>query len=322
VIVLETPDGFHPADPTTLALERALSHAYPGLTQGAVRVTGREPNGSSSTFSTEVVTVGDGNSSTTLFCKHGHGYVDPYGHIRRGVPYEAAMYRDVIDESIAVPRYVGSFSGPHGTTLILEHLREAVSVAKSTYRREGPLADAVVALGRWHGRHEGAEWPPGQLNRYDRRHLDLWAHKAERLRRGVLRGVIDSKTIQETVRRLSVMMPTLMHGELFPANVLIAGGKLWFVDWESAGIGAGEIDLAALTSGTWHSSVLSELEDMYASSRWPNGAPGSYRAVVAAARVYIVVTIAWHEARARPQLRDASLAEQARQLSDRLLRLR
>ena len=113
------------------------------------------------------------------------------------------------------------------------------------------------------------------------------------------------------------MRPTLIHGELFPANVLMASGTLWFVDWESAGIGAGEIDLAALTSGAWDESTLAELDERYASSRWPQGAPSVFRAVIAAARVYVVVTIAWHLG-TRSERRDATLAEQARLASDRL----
>jgi aminoglycoside phosphotransferase (APT) family kinase protein len=183
------------------------------------------------------------------------------------------------------------------------------------------MADAVTALGRWHKRHEGAEWKLGQLNRYDRRHLELWARKAERLSRGSLRGAFDSSTIERTIQRLADARRTLIHGELFPANVLLGGGTLWFIDWESAGVGAGELDLAALTSGSWHESVVTELEDLYASSRWPQGAPGLFRATMAAARVYIFVTIAWHACK-RTQRGDGSLAEQARVASEGLVRSR
>jgi thiamine kinase-like enzyme len=42
---------------------------------------------------------------------------------------------------------------------------------------------------------------------------------------------------------------TLIHGEFYPANVLVADGKIVPIDWEMAGVGPGLLDLAALTTG-------------------------------------------------------------------------
>jgi len=50
--------------------------------------------------------------------------------------------------------------------------------------------------------------------------------------------------------------PTLIHGEFYAKTVLVRRGKLFMVDWESAAIGPGEVDLAALTEGKhWRGDV-------------------------------------------------------------------
>jgi aminoglycoside phosphotransferase (APT) family kinase protein len=46
--------------------------------------------------------------------------------------------------------------------------------------------------------------------------------------------------------------PTVIHGELYPANVLLAGERVCVLDWESIARGPALLDLAALTAGRWH----------------------------------------------------------------------
>jgi thiamine kinase-like enzyme len=48
----------------------------------------------------------------------------------------------------------------------------------------------------------------------------------------------------------AVALPRMViHGELYPSNVLVAGERICPVDWEMAGSGPGIVDLAALASG-------------------------------------------------------------------------
>jgi len=42
---------------------------------------------------------------------------------------------------------------------------------------------------------------------------------------------------------------TLVHGEFYPSNVLVAGERVVAVDWEMTGTGPGVLDLAALITG-------------------------------------------------------------------------
>lgn len=60
---------------------------------------------------------------------------------------------------------------------------------------------------------------------------------------------------QDVVDRLLGLPVTLIHGEFYPSNVLVQktqrGLRVCPVDWETAAIGPGLIDLSALTSGSW-----------------------------------------------------------------------
>ena len=60
---------------------------------------------------------------------------------------------------------------------------------------------------------------------------------------------------QRVVDRLIRLPVTLIHGEFYPSNVLMKrdahGTRVCPVDWETAAIGPGLIDLSALTSGNW-----------------------------------------------------------------------
>jgi Phosphotransferase enzyme family len=54
---------------------------------------------------------------------------------------------------------------------------------------------------------------------------------------------------EAAVARLAALPPTLIHGELYPANVLVGEGRVAPVDWEMAAIAPGVLDLAALATG-------------------------------------------------------------------------
>jgi hypothetical protein len=49
--------------------------------------------------------------------------------------------------------------------------------------------------------------------------------------------------------------PTLIHGQLYPSNIIVSVGagrrRIAVLDWETAAIGSGVVDLAALVEGQW-----------------------------------------------------------------------
>jgi thiamine kinase-like enzyme len=78
---------------------------------------------------------------------------------------------------------------------------------------------------------------------------------------------------------------TVIHGEFYPENVLFHEGRVVPVDWETAALAAGEIDLASLVEG-WPAVVASGCEQRYSRSRWPSGPPYDLERTLAAARAY------------------------------------
>ena len=80
-------------------------------------VLSREPNIYASTSASEIVMLSiaklarltDG-SLLRIFCKYGVGYLDN-SSVYRGVPYEAKVYRNVLEKNqFSTPRFYGSFT--------------------------------------------------------------------------------------------------------------------------------------------------------------------------------------------------------------------
>ena len=80
---------------------------------------------------------------------------------------------------------------------------------------------------------------------------------------------------------------TLIHGELYPSNVLVTDrGRVCAIDWEMAAIGPGCVDIAALSSGRgWTEADREALVDAYVGTR----TDGNLRAAIDAARVYLAL---------------------------------
>ena len=58
------------------------------------------------------------------------------------------------------------------------------------------------------------------------------------------------------------------------------------VDWESAALAAGEIDLASLTWG-WDDDLAELCRKQYCLARWPDGTPDDFTLRLTAARVFL-----------------------------------
>ena len=99
-------------------------------------------------------------------------------------------------------------------------------------------ASALRWLARLHERFLGLEHR-APLARYDREFFGLWPARAR----------LDVPGYDTVVDRLASLPGTLVHGELYASNVLVAGERICPVDWELAGVGPGVLDVAALTLG-------------------------------------------------------------------------
>jgi hypothetical protein len=98
----------------------------------------------------------------------------------------------------------------------------------------------------------------GHLLRYDRALYRRWIERALAFTRRPTLAADDHGFVERLAARydsvidcLASLPATLLHGEFYPANILIQGPRICPVDWETAALGPGLIDLAALTAGRW-----------------------------------------------------------------------
>jgi aminoglycoside phosphotransferase (APT) family kinase protein len=128
---------------------------------------------------------------------------------------------------------------------------------------------------RWLARLHLAPLPrslPASLLRLDGRWFGTWLERARRLApAGALDRIIASH--DRVVRRLLTWPAGVVHGELFPSNVLVERrtGRVRVVDWEMAAVGPGLLDLAALVTGGWTARERDALLGAYHDERSRDG---------------------------------------------------
>lgn len=250
-----------------------------------------------STFRAEVVTCRfpDG-SRRKLFCKHGPPVVDQahasHGH-RGGLGREAVAYRQVLGPlGLTAPDCLGYHhdDATDADWLVLEFLDGAVLLAQSGDRR------SIERAAGWSGRFHAAASSALDLARlpglpvYDAEYYQGWVERAISLAEPLhprfpwLRGL--ARRGSAFVAPLLEPPTTVVHGEFFPGNVLVRAGTIHPVDWESAAIAVGELDLAALTLG-WPARLRRLMERAYSRCRWPDGAPPQFPDTLRAARLHV-----------------------------------
>ena len=142
-------------------------------------------------------------------------------------PREIAAYRDVLP---ALRLDTPAFVGARGDLLALEWV-EGIPLWQS-----GDLADWEAAA-RWLARLHatGVAASPARF-------------------RGPAAPALD---------RLAAVAPVPIHGEFYPANVLVSAGRNRPLDFETFGLGAGALDIAALTAGDWPGDEPARIEAAY-----------------------------------------------------------
>jgi hypothetical protein len=227
-----------------------------------------------------------------VFCKCSKRVAAPAHRHRSGLAYEAEVYRRLLrpfPESSA--ELIGSLEGDAGgiTVLYLEEIQDALRVSRTP---RGNMARASAWIGRFQadGRRALTDGRADILTRYDSLYYRQWAWRALALN-GPLRH--ESPWLPELCRVFSEeLVPgltdaeqTVIHGELYPNNVLARGETIYPVDWESAAVGPGEIDLASLVEG-WPEADRTRCVAAYRHARWSDGAPSGHLAALDAAAVY------------------------------------
>jgi len=283
--------------PATEIVQRALESAL-GDTAGLARtivIVNRQPSPMSSSFPTEILTCRlDGTQDVHVLVKYGVGRVGSGCGHRGGVPYESQVYGDLLAHlPLPTAPFFGSFRVPDSDEawLFLGFLHDALRVCKFP----APL-EAMVGAARWVGAfHAQAEAlmrdrDVGFLNVYDGEYFAGWARRAS-----AFAGPWHARLpwLERVCERFADVIPlllappsTIVHGECYPQNVLVRDGMIYPVDWESAAIGTGEIDLASLTEG-WRDDIVRQCEAEYCRVRWPGNIPDGFQERLLAARIYL-----------------------------------
>lgn len=228
-----------------------------------------------------------------LFCK----YAAPrnhqrYGH-RGGVSRESSIYRNLFTApgTPQTVHFYGHHIGLDGRDwLILEYLDHAQRLVWT--------ADPafMYAAARWIGEFHASQQTPSDLHSqvplkpYDAAYYMGWVR---RTRRYSLRLSDELPWISEIcdlaphlLQPLLESSNTAIHGEYYPKNIMVQDARVYPVDWESAAIAAGEIDLASLTE-RWPPQITDRCRRAYVDARWPSGAPERFADALLAARIYL-----------------------------------
>jgi GT2 family glycosyltransferase len=268
----------------------AKAHSLPVLLApqwGEVEIIDRSPNPYASTFASEIVRLqaADGEELEVLV-KSARGTGPSSLRHRGGVSYEARVYSAVL-EPLGVetaPCYGQLGDG----SLVLHHLRASTALAL-TDAPEEMLAQAAEWIGRFHAANEHRVSEPELdfLRRYDQAELHRWSRRARQLTVAAPQPWLEDlcQRFEADAARCLSAAGTVIHGEYYPENILCDETGVHPVDWESAAVAAGEIDLATLTEG-WDEPTVARCEDSYRLARWPDGPPPEHRAALAMARIY------------------------------------
>jgi hypothetical protein len=252
-------------------------------------VTARKPGEYMSTFLNEVVRLRlPGGCQPQVLLKYGAGHQDNvYGH-RGGVPYEAMVYRDILQRvSLPLPALHGAHLDSAGETwLALEYIDGAERLEQASHPEDG-MVQAAQWAGSFHRQMQGTpEIAKAAVARYDAAYYRGWMERAVRFA-GQQHTWL--RTLQarfgEVLECLLEVPRTIIHGEYYPKNILLLRGKAYPVDWESVAWAAGEIDLASLIEG-WDTTTAGECRRAYCEARWPRGTPPEFERTLGAATIY------------------------------------
>ena len=241
-------------------------------------------------------------SRRRLFCKFGPLAEAQPPADRFGVAYEAQVYDQLLrDWADDVPRLHGALLDETTQTvgLALDYLDGATPLHQVPQPKAGLMA-AAEWIARFHRWSETAA-VPAFLHRYDTEFYRVWMQRAGHFTRRLHeRYPWLPELCERCQRRLPAFLPpaTIIHGAYQADNILVYHGRNVPIDWESAVLAAGEIDLASLTWG-WDDDLAALCEQQYCLARWPDGTPDDFALRLAAARVFLAPSPAGRVGRAR-----------------------
>jgi hypothetical protein len=188
---------------------------------------------------------------------------------------EPAVYAELLEPAgLGAPRFHGAVVDPGRHWLFVEWVegRELYQVG------ELALWEAAARwLARLHAEFEGAaegDLAAAHLLEHDAAYYRRWVERAREFAPDPSRSRADVAAVEWLVARheavveaLLALPRTLIHGEFYASNVLLAGEgadpRVAPVDWELAARGPGLTDLAALLAGGWSERERATLAAAY-----------------------------------------------------------
>ena len=260
--------------PNTELLEHHLSKLFSANeTDKNFEVISRTAYDYRSTSPAEIISVSlNDGQIVSLFCKYSGSHTQySYGH-RGGVEYETLIYEKILNKiPLRSPRYYGAFKKENNDTcLVIEFLK--VSKLLKDSRDPRYFGKAAAWIGSLHKMYESTL--PPSIKIYDKAYYMIWLKRVESLLE-TLKGKhpwLPSVCIyfKENLHLLSDSTQTFIHGEYYTKNILVQKGIIYPIDWESAAIGPGEIDLASLIED-WDENRKNIALKNYLKARWPDG---------------------------------------------------
>jgi aminoglycoside/choline kinase family phosphotransferase len=247
-----------------LALDDALSPRFGRA--GAVREVQRKPLSRASTFAAERINAifRDGTTLVVFFKDLFHtarGRAASVSRLERGYR-ELTVYRRVLDgRPFDTPQLHGSLWDPeHARCWLFLEWIPGQTLSQAT--RLDVWRTAARWAARFHARSRAISLADlACLPRYDQLGYGV---RADLLRARLPDATpSDRRLIEESLSRyeglgsrLAQLSQSVIHGELFPANIIVrrdvpgsADGTVAIIDWETAAIGPSYLDIVSLTSG-------------------------------------------------------------------------
>jgi hypothetical protein len=215
-----------------------------------------------------------------------------------GVEYEIQVYGSIIRHTPdAKSLFVGKCDG-YGTkpALILRFLNRAQRVCWMNVRY---LYATAEWLGRFHRAWEDADSSkiPLQLIHHDRDFVGKLLAQRPIFSESNIRDFAWVANLREEIATSEALLHgsplTVIHGEFFVKNILVHEDEIYPVDWESAAIGLGELDLATLTYG-YPEDVVDVCKHRYRDSRWGRPAPDTFETRFSLAQAMVPI-VYWND---------------------------
>lgn len=238
-----------------------------------VELVKRKPFDYHSTSPAELISCRLNNGKiVSLFCKYSGNHTQySYGH-RGGVKYEAKVYKNILHKTpLSSAHFYGVYKEKNNETCLIIQYLNGSKLLKDQHD-PGYFGKAASWIGSLHKMYESN--PPEAITDYDTEYYTIWLERVgkllEKLKKKHPWLPAVCTYFKERMHLLSDSVKTFIHGEYYTKNILVQKDIIYPIDWESAAIGPGEIDLASLIEG-WDYKRKNIAIKSYLKARWPDG---------------------------------------------------